>query len=55
MKRKKEVVIGIVILAVLILIIVGIKVVKDKKQINIEDLTQVYVAVRRRKRRFFSR
>ena len=55
MKRKKEIIIGICILAILIAIIIGIKVVKDNQTIDLEELTQVTVAVRRRKRRLPSR
>lgn len=55
MKRKKEIIIGISILAILIAIIIGIKVINDNQAIDLEELTQVTVAVRRRKRRFSSR
>lgn len=44
MKRKKEIIIGVCILLVLIAIIVGIKVVNDNKGIDVSELTQVYVA-----------
>ena len=54
-KRKKEIIIGISILAILIAIIIGIKVINDNQAIDLEELTQVTVAVRRRKRRFSSR
>lgn len=45
MKRKKEIFIGIAILAVLIVAIVVYKFLQDNKQINLEDLKQVTVAV----------
>lgn len=55
MKRKKEIIIGISILVILIAVIIGIKVITDKQGIDVSKLTQVHVAVRRRKRRFLSR
>lgn len=55
MKRKKEIIIGISILLILIAIIIGIKIVMDKQEIDVSKLAPVYVAVRRRKRRFPSR
>ena len=54
-KRKKEIIIGISILAILIAIIIGIKVINDNQAIDLDELTQVTVAVRRRKRRLPSR
>ena len=44
MKGKKEVWIGLGILAILICIIVGIKMVTDKGKISDEDLTTIYIA-----------
>lgn len=44
MKGKKEVWIGLGILAVLICVIVGIKIITDDKQSSQKDLTNVYVA-----------
>lgn len=52
MKRKKEVIIGLAILIILIAIIIGIKALNDNKQVDVSKLTEVHVAVRRRKRRF---
>lgn len=54
MKRKKEIIIGISILLILIAIIIGIKMVMDKQEVDVSKLTQVHVAVRGRKRRLFS-
>ena len=54
MKRKKEIIIGISILAILIAIIIGIKIINDNQAIDLEELTQVTVAVRGRKRGFLS-
>lgn len=44
MKGKKEVWIGLGILVILILVIVGIKLVSDKKEVSDKDLTTIYVA-----------
>lgn len=44
MKGKKEVLLGIGILVILILVIIGIKAVSQKREISDKDLTTVYVA-----------
>ena len=44
MKGKKEVLLGIGILVILILVIIAIKAVTQKGEISDEDLTTVYVA-----------
>lgn len=54
MKGKKEVWIGLGILAVLIIIIIGIKLSMDQRNIKDEDLTTVYIATGGGKENFLS-
>ena len=44
MKGKKEVLLGLGILVILILVIIGIKAVSQKGEVSDKDLTTVYVA-----------
>ena len=52
MKGKKEVLLGIGILVILILVIIGIKAVSQKGEVSDKDLTTVYVATGRRLRSY---
>lgn len=54
MKGKKEVWIGLAIFAILIIVIIGIKLVTDKKEVGEEDFTTVYVAAGGGKENFLS-
>ena len=56
MKNKKEVWIGLIILIVLIVIIIGIRKMSNSDgELSFTNLTNVYVATRRRKGKFLGR